>query len=130
MRTGIVTQFKVKTHRIGKVWGGMRVFTKSQSSTLISILHKFTPANELDPRAALIYSDLVTVAGNMTIMHLFYDNPEPPTVGPFAELLKVPSVFSTTKTRKYSDLLAANGSIAEMMPSSGRKSFRVSMKPT
>nr|QCC62995.1 FAD-binding domain-containing protein [Phoma sp.] len=106
---GIVTQFKVKVHHLGDVWGGSCVYDESKADQLYSVLHDFIGNGAQDPKAAIIFSDLVLAAGvKLKLVFYFYDNPTPPTVGPFADFLKVSSACKPT-TQKYSELLKKNG---------------------
>ena len=106
--TGIVTQFRVKTYPIGKVWGGARLYSKSRRDELYALLHKIAPHEDHDPKAAIIYSDAIYGSGKRVgyiYVFLFYDAPEPPSTGPFADLLKIPSMTSDTKTQTYTALV-------------------------
>lgn len=58
------------------------------------------------------------------LLYFFYDGPDPPATGVFADILKIPSLKDQTKTRKYSNLLRSAGKGALVM--GGRYSFRVS----
>jgi hypothetical protein len=106
--TGIVTQFKVITYPIGKVWGGGRMYSQSKRDEVLALVHKLAPHEDHDPKAAIIYTD--TIYGSRKRMgylyvFLFYDAPEPPSAGPLADLLKVPSVISNTKSQTYTELV-------------------------
>lgn len=95
----------------------------------------------MDPKSAIILTNLDAVGGITTIvMFYFYDGPTPPTTGAFADFLKIPSILDITKTQKYSELvgifhdrlgaqtnatqLKANGASADLLQA--RVSFRVS----
>lgn len=120
-----MTQFKIKTHPIGKVWGGLRVYTGSQSLALYPLLHKFIPVPDKDPRAALIFTEVHTLGATLTMVHYCYDAPNPPSTGPYAELLKLPAMTNLCKTMKYSEMLKYNGWGPQLI--SGRIAFRVSL---
>ncbi|KAI8631509.1 FAD-binding domain-containing protein [Xylariaceae sp. FL1651] len=120
---GIVTQFKVQAHPIGQVWGGSKVYDTSQDDALFDALYNFTAHGADDPKAAIIHSNLVLVGGITShLVYYFYDGPEPPTEGPFADFLRIPALISNVGTQSYSSLLKTNGAPAELI--SGRISFR------
>lgn len=103
-----MTQFKVKTYPIGKVWGGARLYSKSKRDEVLALVHKIAPHEDHDPKAAIIYSDSIYDSGKRMgylYVFLFYDAPEPPSAGPFADLLKIPSVTSDTKSQTYTSLV-------------------------
>jgi hypothetical protein len=103
---GIVTQFKVKVHPIGQVWGGFCTYSQLQEKKLYSILHDFVGHGAKDPKAAIIFSDLVLGGGTkQKIIFYFYDGPTRPTTGPFADFFKVPSLACLPRKQKYSDLV-------------------------
>jgi hypothetical protein len=103
-----VTQFKVKTYPIGKVWGGGRMYLKSKRDEILALVHRIAPHEDHDPKAAIIYSDALYGSGKKLgyiYVFFFYDAPEPPSTGPFAELMKIPSVMSDTKSQTYTELV-------------------------
>jgi hypothetical protein len=103
---GIVTKYTVKTHPIGMVWGGQCVYDDSQSDAMYAALHNFMASGEQDPKAAIIFTDLILTLGIETkLLFVFYDGPTPPTSGPFADFFKIPSVNCLPRTQKYSDLV-------------------------
>lgn len=105
---GIVTQFKVKVHHIGDVWGGSCFYDDSKEDELYTILHDFTAHGAQDPKAAIIFSDLILATGiKLKLLFYFYDNPIPPTSGPFAEFIKVSNLACKPKTQKYSELASS-----------------------
>jgi FAD/FMN-containing dehydrogenase len=107
---GIVTQFKVKVHHMGSVWGGSCAYDQTQEDKLYAVLHDFVGHGTSDPKAAIIFSDLVLAGGVKTkLIFYFYDNAMPPTSGPFADFFKIPGLACVPRTQKYSELLKANG---------------------
>lgn len=69
-------------------------------------MHDFIPNGVSDPKGAIIHTGIVAVAGvKLSILWFFYDGPEPPTTGPWAEFVDVPAIISTTKTQSYSSLV-------------------------
>jgi len=120
---GIVTQFTIKTHPIGKVWGGTRLYAENKADELYAALHEFVPANADDPKEAIIFTDVIAAGGlRIYLVFFFYDGPKPPTTGAFARFLEIDSTVSTTKTQSYAELLKTNGQSAELL--NARVSFR------
>ncbi|KAE9374008.1 FAD-binding domain-containing protein [Stipitochalara longipes BDJ] len=120
---GIVTQFKVRTYAIGRVWGGVRFYTLSKGNELRTALHNFVPHSDENLKAAVILTDLYIAKGIVLhAVNYFYDDPLPPETGPFAEFLKIPSLFDSTKSQGYAQLLKANGKGVKEFR--GRSSFR------
>jgi hypothetical protein len=104
---GIVTQFTVKVHPIGQVWGGSRIYSEKQAEALYEALHDFVPANAEDPKEAIIFTDLIILGGEKLYLNFyFYDGPEPPTTGPLAKFLEIPSTIDSCKTQSYADLVS------------------------
>jgi hypothetical protein len=106
---GIVTKFTVKPVPIGDVWGGFCIYEPSQSDALYAALHNFVANGAQDPKAAIIFSDLLLYAGIGTkLVYYFYDGPTPPTSGPFADFLKILNPACLPRTQKYSELVSCN----------------------
>lgn len=105
---GIVTKYTVKTHPIGQVWGGICLFDNSQSDKIYAALHNFMASGEKDPKAAIIFTDLILTAGlGSKLLFTFYDGPTPPSTGPFADFFKIPAIECLPRTQKYSELVSA-----------------------
>ncbi|KAF2183270.1 FAD-binding domain-containing protein [Zopfia rhizophila CBS 207.26] len=120
---GIVTQFTIKAHPIGKVWGGSRVYTGDKQDEIFAALHRFIPYGHQDPKAAIIISDVIAVGKTSIILvFYFYDGPESPSTGPFADFLKIIPTTTLTYTQSYADLLTLNGAPAAIVTE--RASFR------
>lgn len=121
---GIVTEFTVKTRPIGEIWGGLRIYDSSHDSEIFRLMHEFIPTMESDPKGTIIHTGIIAVGGVTTsFLWFFYDGPEPPTTGPYAELTEIPSLVSTAKTQSYSSLLKANGDFGGLIVA--RDSFTV-----
>jgi FAD/FMN-containing dehydrogenase len=105
---GIVTKFTVKPHPIGQVWGGFCVYTELQRDALYAALHNFVANGAQDPKAAVIFSDLVLVGGiTSKLIYYFYDGPTRPTTGPFADFFnKIIDPACQPKAQKYSELVS------------------------
>lgn len=106
---GIVTQFKAKVHHMGDVWGGSCVYDATKADELYAALHDFVGHGAEDPKAAIIFTDLVLAVGTRTrIMYYFYDNPVPPKFGSFAKFLDIVNPACLPKTQKYSELVSSS----------------------
>jgi FAD/FMN-containing dehydrogenase len=103
---GIVTKYTVKPVPIGQIWGGTCIYDKSQEDALYAALHNFVANGAQDPKAAVIFTDLILTAGvNTKILFYFYDGPERPTSGPFADFFKI-GLTCVPRTQKYSELVS------------------------
>lgn len=104
---GIVTKYTVKPHHIGDVYGGFCLYDSGKDDQLYAVLHDFTANGAKDPKAAIIFSQIVALGGLKTsIVYTFYDGPTPPTTGPFADLLKIQGIACAPKKRSYADLVS------------------------
>jgi hypothetical protein len=84
----------------------MRIFTGDSNTEIYAALHNFIARNADDPKAAIILTDVTAVGGlKIFILFLFYAEPTPPTVGPFAEFLKIKSTIDSTSAQNYADLV-------------------------
>lgn len=84
----------------------MRIYDSSKANEIYSALHNFVPGNAEDPKAAIILTDITAVGGlKLFLIFYFYDGPEPPTEGPFAQFLDIESTIALTSTRSYADLV-------------------------
>lgn len=103
---GIVTKYTVKTHPIGDVWGGFCLYDAAQDSKLYAALHNFVANGSQDPKAAIIFSNVIALGGIKTnIIYYFYDGPARPTSGPFADFFKISGLICSPKKQKYSALV-------------------------
>ncbi|EMR62515.1 putative fad dependent protein [Eutypa lata UCREL1] len=113
---GIITEFVVEAHPIGKVWGGFRFYTSLEEEAIYAALHDFVPGGAEDPKAAIILTSLIALGSTESFaIFYFYDGPEPPTSGPFAKFLDIPALLDVTYAQ-------SNGAAAELLNS--RVSFR------
>lgn len=104
---GIATQFKIKAYPIGKVWGGMRIYDGGKSDEIYSALHNFVPGNADDEKAAIILTDITAIgSAKIFLIFYFYDGPEPPTTGAFAQFLNIDATLDITSTQSYSELVS------------------------
>lgn len=93
---------------MGEVWGGIRIYSADKADEIYDALHKFVPGNAEDPKAAIILTDVIAAGGLKTfLIFYFYQGPEPPTEGAFAEFLNIESTISLTNTRSYADLVSS-----------------------
>ena len=103
---GIVTKFTVRVHPISEVWGGFCAYDATQNKKLYAALHNFVGNGAQDPKAAIIFTDLVAAAGVSTkIVFYFYDGPRRPATGPLADFLKIPGIACAPKMQRYSQLV-------------------------
>lgn len=101
-----MTKFTLRTYPIGEVWGGFRFYLHSDMEKLYGHMHDFGRDISQDPKSAIIFTDLIWSDGSRNIMvFYFYDGPEPPTTGPFADFLALESLFSTTMKQSYATLV-------------------------
>jgi FAD/FMN-containing dehydrogenase len=106
---GIVTTFKVKTHPIAQVWGGTCFYDANQSDALYAALHNFVANGAQDPKAAVIFTDLLLTGNiNTKLIFYFYDGPARPTSGPFADFFKIVNPLCLPRTQKYSELVSCS----------------------
>lgn len=102
---GIVTKYTIKPHHISDVYGGFCLYSDTEDQKLYAALHDFVANGAQDPKAAIIFSQIIALGGLKTnIIYTFYDGPTPPKTGPFADLLKIPGIACAPKTRSYADL--------------------------
>ncbi|KAL5113813.1 hypothetical protein ACEQ8H_008314 [Pleosporales sp. CAS-2024a] len=102
---GIVTTFTVQAYPIGDIWGGFCVYTPDQDEALYAALHNFVANGAQDPKAAIIFTDLILADSTTSkIIYYFYDAPTPPASGPFADFFKIVNPLCVPKTQKYSEL--------------------------
>jgi hypothetical protein len=108
--TGIVTCFTVKTYPIGRVWGGIRFYSRSKQDELFDAILRFTVESATeDPKAAMAPGDCFTYKGHGFIMcFLFYDGEKPTKTGAFGELLKIPCMLDLTRTTTYVRLVSTS----------------------
>lgn len=113
---GIATQYTIEAHPIGQVWGGIRIYDAANADQIYAALHAFTPSNVNDPKEAIILTNVDATASLTTILiFYFYDGPEPPTEGAFADFLAIPHILDTTKTQSYAELVSALPLVLESM---------------
>jgi hypothetical protein len=74
------------------------------------------PGGAEDPKSAIILTNIDAVGGITTIIiFYFYDGPTPPTTGPFADFLSIPSILDVTSTQSYAQLVSRS-LLQEMSP--------------
>ncbi|PLN74893.1 putative FAD dependent oxidoreductase [Aspergillus taichungensis] len=103
---GIVTHYKLKTHPIGKVWGGNYLFNEDQTPEVLEAVRDFTE-NYPDDKAAIIVTIEKAAILHTWIMFLFYDGPEPPQ-GVFDKFKAIGPTDQTKTWDSYYDLLKHN----------------------
>lgn len=91
-------------------------------------MHNFVPQNVHDQKSAIILGNLLVLGGtHIFLLYYFHDGPEPPSSGPLAEFLKIPSILDTTASQSYAKLLEANGRPAAIL--NARNFFRTFTLP-
>ncbi|KIN06284.1 hypothetical protein OIDMADRAFT_155290 [Oidiodendron maius Zn] len=102
---GIVTTFTMKTHPIGKVWGGLRFYSGEYAETILNATHDFN-TNFKDPKAALIVTGDITIESLVELfaVFFFYDGETPPP-GIFDTFNALPALIDNAKVQTYSELL-------------------------
>lgn len=104
---GIVTKFSVKTHAIGKVWGGACTYDTTYDAQIFAALHNFVANGAEDPKAAIIHSNLLLAGGiKLALINYFYDAPTPPSTGPFADFFSINNPLCLPKTQNYTELVS------------------------
>ncbi|KAL2066453.1 hypothetical protein VTL71DRAFT_2524 [Oculimacula yallundae] len=119
---GIVTKFTVNTYPIGMIWGGVRTYTRSFASQILSATQDFTE-NFHDPAAGIImsYQALVSSLDQFFVVFFFYNGPNPPP-GVFDRFIGIPSTSDTVKTQRYSSLVCE---VPRMFYDSANKSIKL-----
>lgn len=122
MVQGIITQYTLKTHKIGQVWGGTRIYSAADREKVFAALHQFIQNG--DPKAAVIVTHETVIQQSLALLiFFFYDGPEPPK-GAFGSFLDIKPLIDQTKVQSYAELLKANGNGAGADTFSSRTSFR------
>ncbi len=112
---GIVTKFTIKPHHIGDVYGGFCLYDSNKDDSLYANLHDFVANGAQDPKAAIIFSQIVALGGLKTnTIYTFYDGPTPPTTGPFADLLKISGTACFPRERSYASLVSFQTNIIKL----------------
>ncbi|KAJ7627287.1 FAD dependent oxidoreductase [Roridomyces roridus] len=103
---GIVTQFTLKTHPQGQVWGGLILYTEDQLPAVSDAIAAFAN-NVTDPKAAIIPAINFLLGAQTRVSHLmFYDGPTPPS-GIFDDFLAIPALLTDVSTRSFLSLVQA-----------------------
>jgi hypothetical protein len=105
---GVITNYRLQTHRQGLVWGGNLVYlrTPEKDEKLLNAVRDFTEYNEDEKAAVIVTAERTNVnVVDSWIIFLFYDGPTPPA-GTFDNFTDVNPLLDTTRTRTYADLMA------------------------
>ncbi|KAJ5605242.1 hypothetical protein N7510_010396 [Penicillium lagena] len=103
---GVVTAYTMRTHPVGKVWGGNYIFTADKTPQILAALRNFV-ADYPDDKAAIILTSEHGAVIDLWIMFLFYDGPEPPA-GVFDEFSAIDHTSTAKTWDSYYDLLKNN----------------------
>lgn len=100
---GIVTRFDLETFPQGSMWGGMRLYPITASSSLLTAFTNFTAAAQSDPDAALILAFAYAEGKFFASADLEYAHPiEDPEI--FHDLMRIESVANTMRITHLTDL--------------------------
>ncbi|KAH7380269.1 putative FAD-binding oxidoreductase [Phaeosphaeria sp. MPI-PUGE-AT-0046c] len=103
---GIVTSYVVRTHPLGKIWGGFRAYTPDQLPNVVSALAEYQATVD-DPDSSLILNiPLNNLTTSGFILNMVYLQPvaEPPA---FKQFLDIPYAVDMTKIQTYEELLGS-----------------------
>ncbi|KAF1987396.1 FAD-binding domain-containing protein [Aulographum hederae CBS 113979] len=123
---GIVTQFTLQTYPVGKIWAGIRMYGAQQQKEVFEGLHDFIEKNNVNKKAAIIFTASPTAKGSDGYrVFFFYDGPTPPN-GTFGRLGDVKPTLDLTAQMTYGDFLGANmpPELDDMGQPAMRTSFR------
>ncbi|KAK0499152.1 FAD dependent oxidoreductase [Armillaria luteobubalina] len=100
---GIVTQFTMKTHPLGTVWGGAVSYNISYISAFNAATVKYC-SDVTDPKAAMSMLYAYASGQESLTALMFYDGSTPPD-GIFDDFLAIPALAQDFTTRPYFDLI-------------------------
>ncbi|KAG5292059.1 FAD binding domain-containing protein [Histoplasma ohiense] len=98
---GIVTTYTLKTHKIGKVWGGNLTISADKSNEVLAAVRDFTEYYP-DDKAAIIATRNIGIENQLDIwlIFLFYDGETAPA-GTFDNFTNIGPILNTAKTQSY-----------------------------
>jgi hypothetical protein len=99
---GIVTNFKVQTYPMGKVYGGVKIFSAKHTKEYFAALRSY--AEDSDPKTAIIGLIATTGANHHLSLVQFYDGEKAPA-GAFGKFEAIPPLQDLSKTRNYPNLV-------------------------
>ncbi|KAF2397828.1 FAD-binding domain-containing protein [Trichodelitschia bisporula] len=100
---GITTKFTLTAYPIGKIWGGIRIFT--QRDPTFAALHDFI-GGQKDPKAAIIFTTMSNpLGGSLFLVFFFYDGEKPPA-GTFGKFEQLRPLIDMVKVQPYSDMVS------------------------
>ncbi|EDN03018.1 FAD binding domain-containing protein [Histoplasma capsulatum] len=108
---GIVTTYTLKTHKIGKVWGGNLIISAEKSNKVLAAVRDFTEYYP-DDKAAIIATRNIGIENPLDIwlIFLFYDGETAPP-GTFDNFTNIGPILNTAKTQSYSALVSAQDAL-------------------
>lgn len=84
----------------------MRFYDGKKAGEIYAALHSFVAGNAEDEKAAIILTDITAIgSAKVFLIFYFYDGPDPPTTGSFAQFLNIDSTLDITSTQSYSELV-------------------------
>lgn len=109
----IVSKFTFQTFKIGKVWGGYKIYTEDKKHALLQATHNLV-SDYHDPKAAVIvtYSTtldiFVDTLVDIFVVFYFYNDADGPG-DILSELNEIPALVDATRSgRSYKDLIDSN----------------------
>lgn len=96
----------------------MRIYdaNTANANQIYTALHNYVPGKADAGKSAIILSNVDAVGGITTIiMFFFYDGPNPPSTGPLADFLKIPSLIDMTSTQTYAELVSSRTAVLHML---------------
>ncbi|KAF1990880.1 FAD-binding domain-containing protein [Aulographum hederae CBS 113979] len=102
---GIVTQFKLKTYPMGKIWGGIRLYGANQKKELYEALHSYMDAQERNQNSAIIFT--ATPGSSYNIFYFYNGQGSMPPNGTFGGLEGIKPQLDVTGITEYSTFLGS-----------------------
>lgn len=104
--TGIVTSYVVRTHPLGKIWGGFRAYTPDQLPNVLSALAEYQATVDDADSSLILNIPLNNLTTSGFILNMVYLRPvvEPAA---FKLFLDIPYAVDTTKIQNYDELLGS-----------------------
>lgn len=101
-----MTSYIVRTHPLGKIWGGFRAYTPDQLPNVLSALAEYQATVDDADSSLILNIPLDNLTASGFILNMVYLQPtvEPPAFKPF---LAIPYAVDMTKIQTYDELLAS-----------------------
>ncbi|RJE27102.1 FAD binding domain protein [Aspergillus sclerotialis] len=102
---GIVTAFTVRTYPIGKVWGGIKLYSLDQLPTVLAAFDAYQSVPDKDPYANLMIQAAPTNASVGVLVNLVYLKPESSPAA-FRAFYDIPTLADSTKIQSFNEFMA------------------------